>query len=239
MSAATEQRLRAALHGAAQAVPVTEASPDTVKARARRPDNTRLPRASRRGRLVAPILVAAAVVAIAIVAAALATTSSAPPSSGSVATCVPAKLRASVQSLGSAGGEDLTEVIVKNAGGQSCHLDGYATLAAYGYQVAWSSGAPIGPGHTLTLTVAHGPLYARTDPGPHRVTLAPGRAAIFYVGAGVNFSPGQGNYKITEIRVGYAGARASITVTVPKPGLAAISPTGQPVWLGITAFQAA
>jgi len=86
----------------------------------------------------------------------------------------------------------------------------------------------------MMRSVSHG-TYERQDPGPHRVVLAQGQSALLYVGTGIG--AGAHLMVIHQIVVTLPSGPASLTVTLPRPGLAADVEPGQRLDIGITAFH--
>lgn len=126
-------------------------------------------------------------------------------------------------------------VIVTNTGAAMCALDGYPVVAMIGNTVA-RNGAPTESSHRLAERVHHG-IYERPDPGPHRVELAHGQYALFYVGTQIG--AGAHLVVIHQIQVTVSSGTAHRTVTLSGRGLAADEEPGQPVSIGVTAFQSA
>jgi Protein of unknown function (DUF4232) len=135
--------------------------------------------------------------------------------------CEAAELRATIKRRGSNASAPF--IVVKLTGHRTgCTVNGYPRIAAYSAS-----------GNTLALTTRHG-TYEVADPGPRRVIVSPGRAALFALGT----STGYGRHPVVIARVDIPlpdAASGSIHLSIPG-GLGATAP-GRRVTLGLTAFS--
>ncbi len=141
----------------------------------------------------------------------------------SYAICQSDDLGVRITSTGSVASQPWTTIAFTN-NGNPCSIEGYPRI------VAASGHTYQGPIESLPITVIEGPLYERTDPGPHLIDVVEG--SLFSFALGTNTASGT-IYVITAISVMLPGNSSPLRVPVDTSGSAS---TGSPIQLRVTAL---
>jgi hypothetical protein len=144
------------------------------------------------------------------------------PASGD-AVCQSDELGARITSTGSVASQPWSTIAFTN-NGNPCSIEGYPRI------VAASGHTYQGSIESLPVTAIEGPLYERTDPGPHLISVAEG--SHFSFALGTNTASGT-IYVITAISVMLPGNSSSLRVPVDTTGSAS---RGSPIQLRVTAL---
>ncbi|HKE64901.1 MAG TPA: DUF4232 domain-containing protein [Micromonosporaceae bacterium] len=134
--------------------------------------------------------------------------------------CTGGQLVASVTDGGAVANQPFAIIALRNRGA-ACYLDGYPTIAA-------AYGTASGVRASVPIHVVDSGNYERSDPGPHRVTLAPGGSASFAIGTATAFdTPIE---TVTALSLTVPGSATTVTVpisiaTTPYAGAAQFSVT--------------
>ena len=143
--------------------------------------------------------------------------------SSSYAACQSDELAARITSAGSVASQPWSTIAFTNDR-NPCSIEGYPRI------VAASGHTYQGSIESLPITVIEGPLYERTDPGPHLVDVAEGSPFSFALGT--NTASGT-IYVVTAISVVLPGSSSPLRVPVDTSGSAS---TGSPIQLRVTAL---
>jgi hypothetical protein len=132
-------------------------------------------------------------------------------------------------------GSTFVPIRVTNSASSPCSVSGYPIIAVTGHHIN-TAGQPMSAEEAISISVQHGSLYARADPGAHVITLASGATAVFYIGSGTGPGPGLDTVLITGLTLRIPGIVGAVSVMIGAPGLASTSRTGEPFGLEITAL---
>jgi uncharacterized protein DUF4232 len=121
--------------------------------------------------------------------------------------------------------QPFVDVVLVNAGPAPCQLSGYPDVAVRGHPVGEAGSRPI------AIDVRHG-VYERTDPGPTRLSLDPGDAAVFSLGTGTAYGGGLHLLVVTDVFVRLVAGTVPIRVRMYATG-----PPGRHVPVGVTAYS--
>jgi hypothetical protein len=132
-------------------------------------------------------------------------------------------------------GSTFVPIRVTNSASKPCSVSGYPSIVVTGHHIN-AAGQPTSADEELSITVQHGSLYARADPGVHAITLASGATAVCYLGSGTGPGPGLDTVLITRLTLSIPGGAGRVSVMIGAPGLASTSRAGEPFGIEITAL---
>lgn len=120
--------------------------------------------------------------------------------------------------------QPFVDVALVNTGTAPCELSGYPDVAVWGHPVGEPGSPP------MAIAVNH-LVYERPDPGPTRLLLDPGDAALFSLGTGTAYQGGLHPLVVTHVFVRLVSGTVPISVRMYATG-----PSGRPVPVGVTAY---